>query len=216
MSIALQQAWSLKTGTTLLAANFHWPTLPLLPGTGSGVYSSGTPLSTFVSGDNFAPATGHLIVAELPKGPGMGQVVKSPQGVGLYWEKELLFRILNGTSPVSISYREAAVNATLTCSLTYNFEKHFSNETYGLGVLIHKQGNEYTAVCTLVKCTDSTCSDTSFQPTTEVSTLFSYISLSGDFPKGSVVFPVAISNHYKLLPTEQLHLESNALTVKGV
>ena len=77
MSIALQPSRSKKTGTTLLAANFHWPTFPLLPGTGSGVYSSGTPLSTFVSGDNFAPATGHLVVAELPKGPGMEQVVNA-------------------------------------------------------------------------------------------------------------------------------------------
>ena len=215
VSIAFQQAWSLKTGTTLLAANFHWPTFPFLPGTGSGIYSSGTPLSTFVSGDDFAPASGCLIVAELPKGPGTGQFIESPSGVGLYWAKGIHFSILNGTSPVSISYREPTVNTTLTCSLTYKIEKHFSSETYGLGVLIHKRDNEYNAVCTLVKCTDPTCSDTSFQPTTSASTMFSYISLTGNFPKGSVVFPIAISNHYKLLPTRSLNLDSNTLTVKN-
>ena len=215
VSVAFQQAWSLTTGTTLLAANFHWPTFPFLPGTGSGIYSSGTPLSTFVSGEEFTPATGRLIMAELPKGPGKGEVVENPDSVGLYWATELRFRILDGTSPVSISYREASMNITLTCSLTYIIGKHFLNETYGLGVLVRPRGNEYNAVCTLVKCSDASCSDTSFQPTTEASTTFSYISLSGDFPKGSVVFPVAISNHYKLLPTEQLHLESNTLTVKS-
>ena len=45
--------------------------------------------------------------------------------------------------------------------------------------------------------------------------MFSYISLTGNFPKGSVVFPIAISNHYKLLPTRSLNLDSNTLTVKN-
>ena len=212
VSLAFQQAWSLTTGTTLLAAGFHSPTL--FGDTGSGIFSSGTPLSTFVSGEDFAPATGHLIVAELPKGPGVGQVVVDPDGVVLSWVKEVRYMILNGTSPISVAYRSTQVNTTLTCSLSYSFQKHVSNETYGLGVLVSPSDNKYSAVCTLVKCSDASCSDTSYQPTTKASTVFSYISLSGDFPKGSVVFPVAIGNDYKLLPPEQLRLESNTLTLK--
>ena len=215
VSVAFQQAWSLTTGTTLLAANFHNPTLPFLPGTGSGIYSSGTPLSTFVSGEDFAPATGHLIVAELPNGPGVGQVVVEPDGVGLYWETGLQFVILDGTSPISIAYKSAQANSTLTCSLSYTFKKHVSNETYGLGVLVNPRNEEYNAGCTLVKCIDASCSDTSYQPTTKASTVFSYISLSGDFPKQSAVFPVAIGNQYKLFPPEQFHHEGNTLTIKG-
>ena len=214
VSHAIQQAWSLTTGTTLLAANFHSPTMTF-PGTGSGIYSSGTPLSTFVSGEDFAPATGHLIVAELPKGPGVGQVVVDPDRIGLLRETGFQFKILDGTSPISIAYKSAQVNSTFTCSLSYSFKKHVSNETYGLGVLVNPRNEEYNAGCTVIKCIDASCTNTSYQPTTKASTVFSYISLSGDFPKGSVVFPVAISNHYKLLPPEQLDLESNTLTVKG-
>ena len=56
MSVAIQQAWSLKTRTNLLVANHHEPMNNNLPGTGSGIYSSGTPISTFVSGEEFTPA----------------------------------------------------------------------------------------------------------------------------------------------------------------
>ena len=213
--LAIQQAWSRTTGTTFLVANYHSPTMTINPSTGSGIYSSGTPLSTFASGEDFAPATGHLIVAELPKGPGVGQVVVDPDRVGTLWETGFQFKILDGTSPVSIAYESAQVNSTFTCSLSYSFKKHVSNETYGLGVLVNPRNEEYNAGCTLVKCIDASCTNTSYQPTTKASTVFSYISLSGDFPKGSVVFPVAISNQYKLLLPEQLHLESNTLTVKG-
>ena len=212
VSVAFQQTWSLVTGTTLLAANFHNPTYPFLPGTGSGIYSSGTPLSTFVSGEDFAPATGHLIVAELPKGPGMGQDVVDPDRVGLYWQTGLQFVILNGTSPISIAYKSAQANSTLTCSLSYSFKKHATNETYGLGVSLYPH---YNAGCALVKCSNASCTGTSYQPTTKASTVFSYISLSADFPKWSVVFPVAFGNNYKLLPPEQLHHEGNTLTIKG-
>ena len=212
VSVAFQQTWSLVTGTTLLAANFHNPTYPFLPGTGSGIYSSGTPLSTFVSGEDFAPATGHLIVAELPKGPGMGQDVVDPDRVGLYWQTGLQFVILNGTSPISVVYKSAQANSTLTCSLSYSFKKHATNETYGLGVSLYPH---YNAGCALVKCSNASCTGTSYQPTTKASTVFSYISLSADFPKWRAVFPVAFGNNYKLLPPEQLHHEGNTLTIKG-
>ena len=214
VSHAIQQAWSLTTGTTLLAANFHNPTMTF-PITGSGIYSSGTPLSTFVSGEDFAPASGHLIVAELPKGPGVGQVVAGPD-VGLASMPGLQITILNGTSPVSISYQSEQVSTTLTCSLSYSFTERVSSETYGLGVLFNTSGDLHLAGCTLVKCGDASCLDTSYQPTIMASTVFSYVSLSADFPKGSVVFPVAISNNYRLLPPEQLCLESNTFTLKDV
>ena len=122
--------------------------------------------------------------------------------------------ILDGTSPVSIAYKLTQVNSTLTCSLSYSFKKHVSNEIYGLGVLVNPSDNKYSAVCTLAQCSDVSCSDTSYQPTTKASTVFSYISLSGEFPKGSVVFPVAIGIGYKLVPLEQFWLESNTLTPK--
>ena len=217
-SVAMQQAWSLMTGTTLLAANMHDLASPLFPITGSGIYSSGTPLSTFVRGEDFAPATGHLIVAELPKVPSVGQVIVDLDGVGLASVTRLQITILNGTSPVSISDESAQVSTTLTCSLSYSFKESVSNETYGLGVLqvVNTSDIVRSAICTLVKCGDASCSDNSYQPAIKASTVFSYISLSADFPNGSVAFPVAIGNNYRLLPPEQLHLEGNTLTLKDV
>ena len=216
VSVAIQQAWSLMTGTTLLAANTHDLASPLFPITGSGIYSSGTPLSTFVRGEDFVPATGHLIVAGLPKAPGVGQVVVDPDGVGLASVTKLQITILNGTSPISISDESAQVSTTLTCSLSYSFKEYVSNETYGPGVGVNTSDNVRSAICTLVKCSDASCSDNSYQPAIKASTVFSYISLSADFPNGSVVFPVAIDNNYKLLPPEQLSLEGNTFTLKDV
>ena len=107
--------------------------------------------------------------------------------------------------------------APLTCTLKYDFTP-VEGETYGLGALIRelgelKRNKEQTGVCTLFKCTDSSCSDTKFQPTTEASTIFSKISLTGSFPEGSEVFPSVIANHYHLLPTQYITVAGNTLTV---
>ena len=74
-SVAVQQGWSLRTGTNLLAANIHLPNKASLPVdinfylTGSGIYSQGKKLASFISGENFPPATGKAVVATLDKDP---------------------------------------------------------------------------------------------------------------------------------------------------
>ena len=74
-STAVQQGWSLRTGTNILAANIHLPNKASLPVdinfylTGSGIYSQGKELASFISGENFPPATGKPVVATLDKDP---------------------------------------------------------------------------------------------------------------------------------------------------
>jgi len=218
MSIAIQQAWSRKTDTYLLASNYHWPQYSDFPGTGSGIYSSGTPITTFVSGEKFTPASGHLVVAKIPPdrlGEGE-QVVVKPESVGTFRPSNLAITVLTGDTPVYISYTLPEAKTTVMCSLKYNFKKRYLDETYALGVMIfHRKGSETTAACTLFKCTDASCKETSFQPTTEAaSTIFSEISLTGDFPEESVIFPIVVGNNYHLFPPQHLQLVGNMLTVK--
>ena len=215
MSVAIQQAWSLKTRTNLLAANHHEPTNNHLPGTGSGIYSSGTPISTFVSGEEFTPASGHLVVAKIPPDSPGEQVVVKPEGVGTAKPSNLAVKVLTGDTPVYISYTLPEVKTTFTCSLKYNFKERPLDETYALGALVHSLEGSHSAVCTLFKCTDASCKETSFQPTTEAaSTIFSDISLTGEFPEGSVIFPIVVGNNYHLFPPQHLQLVGNTLTVK--
>ena len=216
MSIAVQQAWSRKTGTYLLASNYHWPQYSDFPGTGSGIYSSGIPITTFVSGEEFTPASGHLVVAKIPLDSPGEQVVVKPESVGTFRPSNLAIKVLTGDTPVYISYTLPEAKTTTTCLLKYNFKKRYSDETYALGVMIfHRKGSETTAACTLFKCTDASCKDTSFQPTTKAaSTIFSDISLTGEFPEGSVIFPIVVGNNYHLFPPQHIHLAGNTLTVK--
>ena len=74
-SIAFQQAWSWRTSSNFLAANLHFPNKHSFPVdlrfylTGSGIYSQGHALRTFISGENFPPASGKLLIATLEKQP---------------------------------------------------------------------------------------------------------------------------------------------------
>ena len=74
-SIAFQQAWSRRTGSNFLAANLHFPNKHSFSKdirfylTGSGIYSQGHALRTFISGENFPPASGKLLIATLKKHP---------------------------------------------------------------------------------------------------------------------------------------------------
>ena len=168
-----------------------------------------------MSGIEFAPATGHLIVAKVPPDGPHEEVIERPESVGTQRPEYMVVTILSGKSPVYSSHTLPEAKTTLTCSLKYSLKKRYLDETYGLGALVLRKENEYHAICTLFKCTDPSCKDASFQPTTEAFTIFSSISLSGDFPEGSVLFPGAIGNHYHLLPPEHLQLEGNTLTVKN-
>ena len=74
-SIAFQQAWSWRASSNFLAANLHFPNKHSFPVdlrfylTGSGIYSQGHALRTFISGENFPPASGKLLIATLEKQP---------------------------------------------------------------------------------------------------------------------------------------------------
>ena len=78
-SIAFQQAWSRKTQSNFLAANQHFPNAHSFAVdlkfylTGSGIYSSGYAATSYISGDNFPPATGKLLTATLLKDPSIFQ-----------------------------------------------------------------------------------------------------------------------------------------------
>lgn len=74
-SVGFQQGWSWRTGSNFLAANLHFPNEKSFVvdlgfySTGSGVYSRGNVAASYISGENFPPATGQLLTATIPKDP---------------------------------------------------------------------------------------------------------------------------------------------------
>ena len=79
-SVGFQQGWSWRTGSNFLAANLHFPNKESfvvdigLYATGSGVYSRGSVAASYISGENFSPATGQLLMAAIPKDPSLSSV----------------------------------------------------------------------------------------------------------------------------------------------
>ena len=169
-SIGFQQAWSWRTGSNLLAANQHFPNKHSFPQdigfylTGSGVYSAGEALSTFISGENFLPATGHLLLAKLPKQPPntpsefdtlhknqtdkekvMANLVRPAascinndvSGIDMKSSTYLNYTALEAqlTGIVTASYTNTD-GLQLHCSLVYSRVDQSASETYALGAYI--------------------------------------------------------------------------------
>ena len=102
-SIAIQQAWSWRTGSNFLAANQHFPSKTSFPIdirfylTGSGIYSAGNALSYYIDGDNFPPATGIVLISQVVKHP-PPLTATQLRGVGgnqlKSWNKEMSQRLV--------------------------------------------------------------------------------------------------------------------------
>ena len=234
-SIAFQQAWSWRTGSNFLAANQHFPNKHSSPLkkfylTGSGIYSAGKALQTYISGETFSPATGELLLATLQKQPSsrsdmqMVQEVTSLHDIDMKGTTYILYNTTALGSQLSgnimVSYTNPDSSLYLECSLEYSRMEQNTNETYALGAYIGANPNNpdlVYSVCSLVKCPSSdnnTCGSPVDGYIAE--TTFESIKLSGSFPEGSVVFPVLLLNKLELVNPDDVVLGEREVTMDGI
>ena len=245
-SIAFQQAWSWRTETNFLAANLHFPNAdsfpedisPVIKGfylTGSGIFSAGKALATFISGDIFAATKGHLVLATLPKDPleeatctedtcesTPTDPVYINTDIQMKSSRYLLYTLLeneqNGT--VTATYTNKNDDLTLECSLNYNKMATTETETYALGAFIGGKPNDpefVYGVCSLVKCPSAGLENCGSPVTGYVAeTVFEEVELSGSFPDGSTVFPVIQLSNLELVNTANVMLEERGMVIRGL
>ena len=249
-SIGFQQAWSWRTGSNLLASNQHFPKKNSFPEdirfylTGSGIFTAGEAVSTFISGENFPPATGQLVMGTLPKQPVTYGKERSRRvekgklggtgegGAGLKYDvggivmktsRYLNFSLLDTTElggDLAVSYTSPDGSLNLHCSLQYTRISQDTSETYALGAYIGASPRDplfHYAVCSLVKCPTSdivTCG----RPTEGylAHSVFEKVKLFGSFPEGSVVFPVTLLSGLELVSPADVVLGEKGLTMEGV
>ena len=158
MSIAMQQAWSMKHGVNLLAANLQQEYM-----SGSGIYSDGHAKEYYIGSDNSLPtSTGKFIVSKLSEFP----PESTQNGINSKSHRHDVTNIKVRSSKY-LNYKEhylkeksgevTATNGNLTCTLKYVIRKTSSEEykSYGLGAYIGKNPRDATfeyAVCALMKC----------------------------------------------------------------
>ena len=243
-SIGFQQAWSWRTGSNFLAANLHFPNKHSFPQdirfylTGSGVYSAGEALSTFISGENFPPATGHLLLAKLPKQTSSEvdtpcneeKVMEKPvwpapnsdvSGIDMRTSTYLNYTVLDaqltGTVTASYTYRDGL---HINCSVVYSKVTLSTTEMYALGAYIGSSPHDpdlYYSVCSLVKCASgdpTTCGSPVKGYTAE--TVFEKIELSGSFPDESLVFPVVLSSELQLVSPDSVELRDKGVIIEAL
>ena len=122
MSIAMQQAWSMKHGVNLLAANLQNMNM-----SGSGIYSAGHAIEYYIGSDNSLPiSTGKFIVSELSKFP-----QESTQ---------------NGIN--SKSHRHDVTNIKVRSSKYLNYKEHYLKEKSGEVTSMHPCMYVVMSVCT--------------------------------------------------------------------
>ena len=245
-SIAFQQAWSWRTGSNFLAANQHFPNKHSFPVdirfylTGSGIYSAGNALQTFISGENFPPATGKMLLATLQKQPSQMIVEKSDtqkvqevtsvhvgdgnnvSDIAMRRNTYLNYTALGSqlSDILRVSYTNPDIPLHLECSLEYSRkEQYVTNETYALGAYIggsRSAPERISGMCSLVKCASSEL-DTCGSPVDGyvAQTVFETIKLSGSFPDGSVVFPVLLLNELELVSPADVVLGERDVTMDG-
>ena len=245
-STAFQQAWSRRTKSNLLAANQHFPNKHSFPWdirfylTGSGLYSAGVPVSTFISGNNFPPATGQLLIGTLPKQPdgikqwndgrtedkvgftGVKSVI-NVNGIDMKTSRYLNFSLLDATElsgDLVASYTSPDGSLDLSCNLHYTSSYRDASETYALGAYIGANPRNpkfYYAVCSLVKCSSSDKTTCGQPPQSYLAkSVFERVALSGSFSEKSVVFPVVQLSGLELASLSQVVLEDKGLIVKDV
>ena len=232
VSTAFQQAWSRRTQTNLLASNQHFPNRNSFPIdihfylTGSGIYSSGRALSYFISGTDFKPASGKLLISKLPMDPNSVQRVQDSNVTGTnvdgidmedssYLNYVSLSEQGGGVDQASFNF---SADLSLQCTLEYKMKTTREKEIYALGAFIGPRPDDPSfiyAVCALTKCNSLTSCG---QPVTNyvASTSFERIRLSGNFPAGSILFPTVMTTDLNLVEPSHVKLGNNFLTVEDV
>ena len=234
VSTAFQQAWSRRTRTNLLASNQHFPNRNSFLFdihfylTGSGIYSSGRPLSYFISGTDFELASGKLLISKLPMDPSSsvqqdsnrtGTAILNVDGrIDMEGSSYLNYISLSGQGGVVQASYNFSADLTLHCTLDYKMKTAGENEIYALGAFIGPRPDEpgfIYAVCALTKCNLPTSCG---QPVTDyvASTSFERFHLSGDFPASGILFPVVITTDLNLIEPSHVKLGKNSLSLEDV
>ena len=233
VSTAFQQAWSRRTQTNFLASNQHFPNQNSFLIdlhfylTGSGIYSSGRALSSFISGTDFKLASGKLLVSKLPKEPSSVQqesnrtrtVMLGVDGkIDMGNSSYLNYVSLSGQSGVVQASYNFSANLSLHCTLDYKIKTTTEKETYAIGAFIGPRLDDPSfiyAVCALTKCPSS---NTCGQPVSDyvASTTFERVHLSGDFPASGILFPVVVATDLILIEPSHVKLGNNYLSMDDI
>ena len=206
-SIAFQQAWSWKTDSNLLAANQHFPnkhSFPIDIGfylTGSGIYTRGYGLKTFISGEDFLPATGQLVVATLPK---LTQYHKTKEMMGDIGEQQIR------RSDWSNKQRRGGAKADLTHSSSNVSNIDMKSNTYLNFSAINT--TKLTDTIT-VSYTDPTNNSLNLDCTLEYS--MSYVNTTEMYAVGAYIGGSVDNPHLSFAVCSLVKCASNDLTTCG-
>jgi pantetheine hydrolase len=183
MSIVVQQAWSMKHRINFLAANVQYVSYRghsskvTYTSSGSGIYSSGYAEKYFISDPSFSPASGRVLVADLPDDPSPPTTnrshsegdINNVNGIKARTSKYLKYEFLSGNSSTIIIQVEAKyydntikINSELTCTLKYAIKSAGSEEAYAVGAYLGVNPRDHSfgyAVCDLVKCKSADIKD---------------------------------------------------------
>ena len=230
VSIAVQQSFSMITSTNFIGANIHCQEelclLAGLPASGSGIYSNGLALSTYISGEVFSGGQGVVRIAKVPivheaedtcietcnfVDQDTVQSVQLPTNVLLKPLENATYHPLSDKeSSGSLSLSDSGNH--LTCHLSYTFNKRVFEEKYALGIYYGPTEYNIGAFCMLVKCSAKGCGE----PVQEASSTFKHLRLSGSYPDDVIVFPFMLASELKLLTPKDFTFENNALTLDGL
>lgn len=218
ISIAVQQAWSRTTGTNLVAANMHCQEqfcldVYDLPATGSGIYSNGAILNSYISGEIFREGEGAIKTASVPVQPSKSGRYHTLHSYGSH---DILLKYLSGVDYKPLPDENPGFvtlsNESFTCNLSFTFKTRDINERYALGVFYGKESYGLAGFCILVKCSENGCG----KPVTTASSIFDQVQLTGGYPSNSRVFPIIIGNNVSLLDPQYSKLVDHTLTMSGV
>ena len=230
ISIHLQQGWSWRTGVNFIGANHHDVSnhFGTFYATGSGIFSAGVPLMYYTSGSTFEEASGQLLVADVPFDPTTNINIRNGTAaeVGNIFMKTTSFLnysthiLTNSSGSLKVSYINDQLNVGITCKLDYEFDATSSNnDTYAFtaGVVIQDDSSHNDlayAVCSLVKCAEKTCGDPPSSTDYVTTTVFTQLTISGDFSADNVVIPTVVGNGLRLLDPSLFALGQNSLSLK--
>lgn len=220
ISLVVQQSWSMLTSTNLIAANIHCQNITCLadgvPATGSGIYTNGMVLTSYISGELFHSGDGVLKYATVPAQP-QKSVEKRWRGLKFGSNTNILVKTLEGATykELDINSSSASINdpsGKVACKVDFKFKTKEVNERYAIGVLYGEESYGRGAFCVFVKCNESSCGD----PVQQAYSVFQSIHLIGSFPENTTVYPFTLGNHFSLLDPQDIHFETNSLTLNGL
>lgn len=220
ISIVVQQSWSMLTSTNLIAANIHCQNITCLadgvPATGSGIYTNGMVLTSYISGELFHSGDGVLKYATVPAQP-QKSVERRWRGVKFGSNTNILVKTLEGATykELDINSSSASINdpsGKVGCKVDFKFKTKEVNERYAIGVLYGEESYGRGAFCVFVKCNETSCGD----PVQQAYSVFQFIHLTGSFPENTTVYPFTLGNHFSLLDPQDIHFETNSLTLNGL